>query len=318
MVPVGQKAQALSHIDRLVPYTPTPMKRPLRLIVNPASGRGQTQSLVPHFAEQLAAGFDPVEVSLTRSLDHARELAQEAVATGHLAVAVGGDGLVSAVAGAVATATAKDPADRILGIIPAGRGNDFARWLGINRANAIDVLLASKTRDVDLGRVNGRPFTCIASLGFDSLVLETAEKVRLVRGSLVYPYATLKALLRWRSADFVVEIDGNRQQFKGYSVVVANSGSYGGGMRIAPDASLDDGVFDVVTIDSVNFIRFLVQASRVFKGRHVSSRAVHVSRGSSVTVNSDRPFNLYADGELVGQSPVSMSVDAGVLRVVAP
>ena len=137
-------------------------------------------------------------------------------------------------------------------MLPGGRGNDFARVLGIplDPVAACAVIAANVVRELDLGVVDDRTFISIASCGFDSEANRIANETRLVRGNLVYAYGALRALAGWRPARFEVTLDGGEPRtMRGYTVAVANSGAYGGGMLMAPSASLDDGTLDVVMVE---------------------------------------------------------------------
>ena len=139
-----------------------------------------------------------------------------------------------------------------------------------------------------------------------------------MRGQLVYLYATLRALAGWRHAGFQVEVDGRHQALTGYSVAVANSGLFGGGMRLVPHASLDDGLLDVFTSARASKLRFLRDLPKVFKGSHLDSPHAHLFRGQAVEVHADRPFDVYADGDPIGPLPATIRVQPGALRVIAP
>ena len=307
----------------------------LALIVNPHSGGGRAARSLDAVRAALAGVEHHVE--LTESLDHARELARAAAAAGEVAVAFGGDGLIGAVAGALAGGTsdnarADTPADApddapadapagVLGVLPGGRGNDFARGLGIplEPVQACRTLIDGVERAVDLGEVNGRTFVGIASCGFDSDANRIANETTLVRGNLVYAYGALRALLGWRPTAFTLDLDGDRTRaFTGYTVAAANSKSYGGGMLIAPDASLTDGQLDVVLVGDVAKLRFLRLLPTVFKGEHVGQAGVEVIRATEVTVHADRPFTMYADGDPIAELPATVRVLPAAVKVLAP
>lgn len=292
--------------------------RPLTLVVNPASGNGRAARHLPEVAQALQHLGWSVEVRLTSALADGGLFATEAADADRLVVVMGGDGVVTA----AATALADHPSAR-LAVVPAGRGNDFARLIGLGigsagRRRAIAAIDGGHTKMVDLGVANGRPFTCIASVGFDSQVVAAADATRLVRGRLVYPYAVLRALASWRPAHFLLDVDGERHELVGYSVAVANGGNYGGGMRLAPQASIVDGLLDVVFIGAVTRLKFLRRAPEVWRGTHLDDPAVHVWRGSAVTVRSEPLFTAYADGEPVGAVPLDVSVRPRALRVLVP
>lgn len=293
---------------------PVPPARPLSLVVNPSAGGGRTlRALAGVEAALHRAGHD-LTVSLTRDLDHAADLAAEAAAGGRVAVAFGGDGLVGRMAGAVAAAGGT------LGVLPGGRGNDFVRVLGIPRqpVAACRVLSDGAPVKVDLGEVDGRSFVGIASLGFDSVVQEIANTTRLPLGQLVYLYGTLRGVVGWRPATYTLRLDSEDLTVRGWSVAVSNSGVYGGGMRLAPDASLLDGQLDVVLTLRTGRLTLLSVLPRVFSGRHVRHPMVQVRQARVVRVDADRPFRVFADGDPVGETPCEISVRPGALEVLAP
>jgi diacylglycerol kinase family enzyme len=135
---------------------------------------------------------------------------------------------------------------------------------------------------------------------------------------MVYVYGTLRAIARWRPARWDVRIDGEPRAFSGYSVAVANSGVFGGGMRLVPDARLDDGLLDVVLAADVSRARYLAQLPRVFSGAHVGSPGLTFVKAREVTFAADRPFDAYADGDPVAALPATIRVQPGALRVMAP
>jgi YegS/Rv2252/BmrU family lipid kinase len=287
----------------------------MALIVNPSAGGGRAGRALPAVQAALEAAAMPHRARRTRSLDHARELATAAVANGEVAVAFGGDGLVGAVADGVRRSGG------VLAVLPGGRGNDFARVLGIplDAVAACAVLTTGSERTLDLGEANGRAFVAIASCGFDSDCNRIANETRLVRGNLVYVYAALRGLAGWRPARFELELDGAEAiTVAGYSVVLANSKAYGGGMYIAPDASLEDGLLDILTIAEMPKLRFLRLLPTVFKGGHVRAREVSVRRAREVRVSADRPFTMYADGDPIADLPVTVRALPGAVRVIVP
>ena len=291
------------------------MPRPLRLIVNPTSGGGRAARLLPQVLAGLAEAGYEAETAVTRSLDHAKELAVEAAAEGTTVGAMGGDGLISAVATTMANAETSAP----LALLPAGRGNDFVRALGFTKIDkALEVIAKGNEQLVDVGSVNGVPFVAVTSVGFDSVVLETANKAKRLPGSLSYPYAVIRELLRWKTVHFDVTIDGETISFDGYSVIVANGGYYGGAMHVAPGAKVDDGLFDIVMIKDINRLGFLREAAKVFKGKHVNSPYVIMRRGREVSITSSRDFALHVDGELVSQLPARLTLRPSALRVFVP
>ncbi|SNQ49213.1 Sphingosine/diacylglycerol kinase-like enzyme [Frankia canadensis] len=287
----------------------------LTVVVNPSAGRGRALRLLGGVCAQLSHWAADVRVAPTRSLDHAGELAAAASAQGRVVVALGGDGLAGAVAGAVAAAGG------VLAVLPGGRGNDFVRGLGLPddpRRVAAELARAREVR-IDLPEVDGRPFLGIASVGYDSDVQVIADRARLLRGRHVYTYAALRALAAWRPARFTVTVDDEApRELRGWTVGAANAPCYGGGMRFAPDADLTDGLVEVVLISHTSRLTFLALFPRVFSGRHVHTRHVRVLRGRRVRVEADRPFAVYADGDPLATLPATVEVRPSALRLLVP
>jgi YegS/Rv2252/BmrU family lipid kinase len=286
-------------------------QRPLVLLVNPSSGGGRALKLLPRIEAVLDARRVPFRVVRTKSLAHGVAKALGAVDDGELPVVVSGDGMIGAVGGAMVGGEAP------LGIVPVGRGNDLARVLGIptEPEAAIEIVLAGHARTIDVGEANGHRFLGIASVGFDSDANRIANESRL-GGNLVYAYAALRALVAWKPARFTIAIGDQRTRMEGYSVVVANSKAYGGGMFVAPGAELDDGEFDVVTIAKVGKLRFLGNLPKVFKGTHVQNDEVQVVRAARLSLSASRPFAVYADGEHLTDLPADLRVIPHALRVL--
>ena len=289
------------------------MTRRFALLVNPHAAGGKPLKVLPDVLAELEHGGVEHRVVETNGLDHALEEARTAANAGDTVMTLGGDGLVGPVAGVLRGA------DAALAILPGGRGNDFARALGIPQdiAGAVRVALEGEERRVDVAAVDGAAYVGIASLGFDSDANRIANEARF-GGSLVYAYAALRALASWTHATFSVRIDGKLHRITGYSVAVANSRYYGGGMMLLPDAKLDDGQLDVLLISRTAKLRYARGVAQVFKGEHLDPRYTQVVRGSEVEIESDRPFAVYADGDHIGDTPVTVTVDPGSLRVIVP
>jgi len=287
---------------------------PVCLIVNPHAGGGRATRLLPAVEAALRAQGRPFRVTETMSMQHARELAAEACQRQEIVAAMGGDGMTGAVAGEVRHS------DGLMVVLPGGRGNDFARKLGIpfDPVEAVNLLQTGLQRRIDLAIANDIVFLGILSAGIDSDVNRIALETRLKLGNSVYTYATLRALTRWTEAAFTVEADGETHTFAGFSVGVANTGVFGGGMYLVPDASLEDGLLDVVTIERQSKLRFLRGLTRVFNGSHLQDPAINLSQAKQVTFSANRPLTAYADGDPIGELPLTVKVLPGALRVVAP
>jgi YegS/Rv2252/BmrU family lipid kinase len=290
------------------------MDRPVRLIVNPSAGGGRAARLLPGVEAALRGHGIPFRVDRTTSMEHARELARDAHDAGEIAAAMGGDGLTGAVAGVL------HGSDGVLAVLPGGRGNDFARKLGIgpDPVAAVELIAAGHERRLDVALAGDQTFIGILSAGFDSDCNALANATRLPLGTFVYLYSALRTLAGWKPARWEVSVDGERHEFTGYTVAVANSGVYGGGMWLAPDAELDDGLLDVVLIADTPKLRFVRNLGKVFRGTHVHEPELTFLRGREVTFAADRPFTAYADGDPVVDLPATVTVAPRSLRVLAP
>ncbi|HEX7298491.1 MAG TPA: diacylglycerol kinase family protein [Solirubrobacteraceae bacterium] len=289
--------------------------RHITLVVNPSAGGGRAARALPVVQARLAALGCDVETAATRDLEHARDLAADAARDGRVVATLGGDGMVGHVAGAL-----REIPSAVLGVLPGGRGNDFARVVGIplDAEAACEVVARGVPRPIDLGTTGSATFIGIASLGFDSDANRIANEATARLGRLVYVYGALRALAAWKHAAFVVSVDGERFEFTGWTVAAANSGAYGGGMLLAPDASLEDGALDVVLIAETSKLRFLRSLPKVFKGEHLSEPSIRVLRGAEVRIAADRPFVVYADGDPIGELPITLRVLPGALQVLLP
>jgi YegS/Rv2252/BmrU family lipid kinase len=287
---------------------------PLALLVNPSSAGGKTLKLLPRVEAVLDERRIDFRVQRTKGIEHGVDQALAAIEAGELPVVMSGDGLVGAVGGAMAGSEVP------LGIIPGGRGNDLARVLEIpdEPEAAVAVVLAGESRRIDVGEANGKRFLGIVSVGFDSEASRRANETRFLRGNLVYTYALVRTLIGWKPAQFTIAIGSERHTAHGYFVCVANNKAYGGGMFIAPDADLEDGEFDVVTIGEVGKLRFVANLPKVLKGTHLGEDEVTLHRARRLQLSASRPFPVYADGEHLTELPVSLRILPRALSVLAP
>ena len=290
------------------------MSRRFALIVNPASAGGRALKALPDVIEAFDRMGATHRTVTTRSVEHAQEEAARASDQGETVAALGGDGLLRPLA------TALKDRDTALALIPLGRGNDLARVLGVPRepTEAVETAVNGRERLLDVANVDGTPFLGIASFGFDTDANRIANEARLVKGDAVYAYAALRALIAWKPARFGVTVDGESHDLTGYSVAVGNSGAYGGGMYLLPHALLDDGELDVFMSEDSSKLEFLRGLPKVFKGTHLDSPHAHVLRGRVIELSADRPFVIYADGDPIGTTPATVTVEPRCLRVIVP
>jgi YegS/Rv2252/BmrU family lipid kinase len=297
------------------------------LVHNPTAGGGRAGRLVAEVAERLRADGVETEHHQTRSLEDARLAACEAAVSFDAVVAVGGDGTVGACAAGLAAAVppGRSPGGpgvrAALGVIPAGGGNDAARSLGLPAGDplaAAALLARLRRRPADLATVAGRAYLNVAGAGFDSEVNRVAnQRLGWAGNRPRYVGAVLAELVVGRVATFELALDGRPTRLRGWLVAVANGPSYGGGMKVAPNASLDDGLLDVVVIHEIGKLEFLRTFPKVFSGRHLEHPAVAVHRAARVDLDADRTLAVYADGEPAGTLPATFEVRRAAITVLA-
>lgn len=289
------------------------MTREIALLINPAAGRGsgsRTAAIaVPRLRE---AGFTVHQLE-GRDAAHAQQLARQAVADGvESLVVVGGDGMVHLAVQALAGTEVS------LGIIPAGTGNDAARYFGIPRNDpqaAADVVVASRVRTVDLGKAGPTYFLCVLSAGFDALVNERANHWRWPRGQMRYNLATIAELRDFEPLRYTLDLDGDTRTLHAMMVAVGNGPSFGGGLRITEGARLDDGLLDVVLFHPMTKPDLVRTYPRLFRGTHTTHPAYEHHRVRQVTIAAQGVV-AYADGERLGPLPITVTAAPQALRVI--
>ena len=287
------------------------------IITNPVSGKGKGEKIAQYAHQRLtAAGRDGCVKHTTQSGD-ATWLAAEAIEEGvGFLIACGGDGTVHEVVNAIA----RKPGV-VLGILPCGKGNDLANELGIPRQpqRAVEVLLGGITRRVDLGKIGDRYFDTIVGCGYDAEVARrVAEEGSPFSGTAAYVYTALTTLFKYESP--MVKLDGDFGSYEGKILLVATgiTASYGGGLRIAPNAVMDDGLLDVCIIKPVSRFTVVRMLVTLFWGGHTNHPAVNIHRTKSLRIHAEPPVLLYADGERVGYTPATIEIVKRALTVVVP
>jgi len=290
------------------------MSRRVALVVNPTSGRGLGARIAPLVRERLAAAGLTVDVHATTCAEDVGRISAEVVASGADAVAlIGGDGTVHL--GAQVLAKSGMP----FGVIPAGTGNDFARGIGVplkDPAAAADLIVAGKTRTVDLAVAEGKFITTVVAGGFDSLVNKRANAMSWPKGNSRYTVATLAELRTFSPLEYVVTVDDEVIETKAMLVAVGTGPTYGGGLQICAGAEIDDGLLDITIIEPVSRLTLLQLFPKLSKGTHVGHPRVRALRGRSVRIES-AGITAYADGEILGPLPVDVTIAPGALTVFA-
>ena len=297
------------------------MLRDATVLVNPQAGRGRSRRVAALAVAELRRLGVAVEVVVTRSAEHARQSASDAVAAGCSGVVVcGGDGAVAAVLPILAESAVP------LGVLPGGSGNDVARALGLPVRDAVAAALVvaqGVAGPVDLGRVAAadgveRWFATVVAAGFDARVNERMNAMTWPRGRVRYHLALVRELASFRPIPYRLTVDGIRLDCDAMLVAVGNLASYGGGMRICPDARADDGQLDVTVVTSISRPTLVRLFPSVYPGRHVRRPEVRTLAGQRVSLScAASPMVVaYADGERVGPLPISVTVVPAAVSVL--
>ena len=273
----------------------------LKLVFNPAAGRGKARRHVDEIERYLVSRGASVDVHASAGPGDLTRVAAESSASRYDRVVIcGGDGTLHH------AVRQFDLSRGTLGIVPLGSGDDFATVLRIPRhtRKACDIVLDGHTREVDVALANGTRYLGVAGLGFDSLVAAYAQNVKFLRGSAVYLYSIFRVLPRFTPHRVKMRIDGVTRDAAVMFAVVGNSRQYGGGIRIVPAASIDDGILDYCIVHRTSRFQLLKTLPRAYNGSHVRSPFVETGRGHDFFFDSEQPLDVYADGEFVTRTPV--------------
>lgn len=294
------------------------MTKRIGLIINPTADKGRGAAIGAEVAAQLAAeGHEVIDLS-DETAASARERAVAAVAAGLDVLAVtGGDGTVNLGVNICAGAAT------LLAIVAAGTGNDIARALRLpvyDAKAAAGVIAGGTVRTIDAGRYTDAQgvshwFAGVLGAGFDSVVNERANTWGWPRGRMRYNLAIVRELPVFKPIPYVIEVDGVRHSTQAMLVAVGNGPSYGGGMMVCPDASFEDGMFDILIVHQISTIEFLKVFPKVFSGKHVGHPAVEILRGKEVRLEASGIVS-YADGERFAPLPMTFQNVPGALNIL--
>ncbi|MFG3059547.1 YegS/Rv2252/BmrU family lipid kinase [Streptomyces sp. NPDC048231] len=290
--------------------------RQFTAIVNPTAGGSNGVATLLSVARLLREAGAELETEYSSSLAHAQDLARQAGERQRVVLAVGGDGIVGGIGGVLSGT------DTVFGIVPAGRGNDFARALGLSSdpAELADALLHHEPRRVDTIEVESARGRTVALgsvyAGVDALANRHANHAKLLSGAASYYAGGLRAVATWRPATYRITVDGEELTHHGYTVVAANSAFYGSGRIIAPEARVDDGLLEVVMIRHAPRRLFFALMNELKTGAHVHRREVRIVRGAEIRMEADRDVPYGTDGEVDAVLPVTARVLPGALAVL--
>ena len=286
----------------------------LKLIYNPYAGRGRARRHVASAEEHLRARGARVDLESSTDPADLVRIASESSRAGYDRVVIaGGDGSLNL------AIREFDLTRGTLGLIPTGSGDDFAKVLGLPRdvRRACDVIIDGTVREVDVALANGIRYLGVAGLGFDSEVAAFANRdVKFLRGSAVYLYAIFRVLPKFTPHTVRIQSENGTREEQIMFAVVGNSRQYGGGIRITPDAKIDDGLLDLCIVHRTTRGQLLKTLPRAYTGAHVSSPFVEIRRGREFSFESERPLEVYADGEPLTHTPVKFGLAGERLRIV--
>ncbi|MDX1660703.1 MAG: diacylglycerol kinase family lipid kinase [Gemmatimonadota bacterium] len=287
----------------------------MMVIANPRAGRGRGLRNLERLREAIRRRGVDLDVVETHRPGHATEVAREAAERGDPRIAVlGGDGTISEVVnGLLESETA-------LGILPMGTGNDVARSLAIPRDldRAIDLAVHGQPRAIDVGRERDRAFVSVLGVGFPSIVAAEANSIGWLRGSPAFFVAVYKALHRLRAIPFRIELDGEVMEMRCVAVLIQNTPYTGGGLQMAPEAVVDDGILDVVIVEEIGRLDLMVNFPRVYRGGHFAHPSFTAHTAREVRVESGEELTKMFDGDLCGTTPVEAEVVPGGVNLVLP
>ena len=274
-------------------------------IVNPASGRGKGLGVGRELEERLQYLNLDYQVLYTKAPGHAIELAQTAKEKFECVVAVGGDGTLNEVVNGLGQSGCT------LGLLPVGSGNDFARAVSLETKLdvALNKLLRGRIRAVDLGKVNERYFHNGVGVGFDAHVVHTSLKVKRLRGNAIYLYSVLRTLFKYRPVSLAMQFNNQTHTNDYFMVTVGNGMSLGGGFLLTPDAQIDDGLFDLCLIQNMPMPSVLRNLLKVYSGKHKEDPRVEIVRTENLKIQSQEPFAVHVDGELLGMDLTALNVE---------
>ena len=287
----------------------------IKLIVNPAAGKGSALKKSKKVIAELNSRDVKFDVEYTGYPRHGVSIAKEASKSFEKVIALGGDGTVNEVGeGVVGT-------EAILGLIPLGSGNDFAKMLNIssNIHESIDTIINGKVRNIDVIRVNDRISLNTAGVGFNGVVSDVTGKVKFLRGLPLYIYSVVKTAIRYKAIPLKITVDDKVVEDIIFMVSVCNSKSEGGGFIVAPDAEIDDGILDVTIMRDASLFKLLLNIRSAMNGNLNKLDEVDTIRGENITIESDFPMPLHVDGEVVSNSSgkISASILKGALKVLS-
>lgn len=287
-----------------------------KFIVNPVSGRGRGKKVAEWLLKKsVSAGID-YNLEFTKYPDHAREIAIESIKKYENIVSVGGDGTAQEVANGLYGSGKK------FGIIPVGTGNDFIRSLAIpkNANAAFEILLNGKSRKIDIGKANGKYFLNGIGIGFDAWAVEESNKIKYLRGSLVYLVAILKTLTYFKPPVLKIQFDSEYVEQKFFMINIGNGKFMGGGFKLTPFAELNDALLDLNLVSELTKLQIVQNFIGVYSAKHIHLPQVRIAQAKKIFIETDTEFAAQADGELIGLQLKTLEIEIvpDAIEIITP
>ena len=284
------------------------------LIFNPLAGRGKAKGIENKLKVRLEQKIGVFEFFRTEFSGHAEQIAKKIKENFDVLIAAGGDGTIHEIVNGMLGGSAA------LGIIPIGSGNDFIKTLFIPKHldRAIEVIIKNCRKKMDIGLINDRYFANGVGVGFDAWVVKESQKVKYLRGFLIYLYAVLKTLISYQKETITLAIEGRTEIRDIYLSAFGNGRAMGGGFFLTPEAQIDDGKLDLCIIDPLKKWEVIWHLPKVLKGKHLAMPQVQSLRSNKIEIFSEEGIALHADGELLGLNlkEIKISILPRALEVI--
>ena len=280
----------------------------IKLIINPAAGRGKAFKLSEKVILEFEKRGTDFEYEYTTNPRHAVDISREASTKFQKVIAFGGDGTVNEVGEGLVGS------DAIFGVIPLGSGNDFANEIGMPAkiSDAVDIILSDDFHTIDIIKVNDRVSLNTAGVGFNGTVSEVVKSIRYLKGKSAYIWGVVKTAVMYKSIPLKISLNGRVIEEKIFMVSICNSKSEGGGFIVAPDAKNNDGLFDVTIIRHIGYMKLLLNLNKVLTGNINKVEEVDTYTGESIIIESEFPMPVHVDGEVIALN--AHKVEASILK----
>ncbi|MDO6355307.1 diacylglycerol kinase family lipid kinase [Caloramator sp. CAR-1] len=284
-------------------------------IVNPKAGNGKALKVFEKIKEKMKFLKKDYEIAYTKGPEDAITIAREASNSFNKIVSVGGDGTLNEVVNGIAGSRA------ILGVIPAGTGNDFAKTIypSLNIDDILKTIIDGEVKSIDIGKCNNKYFINIASAGIDAEIAHRVQRIKKsVPGKTVYLNALFKTLASYKGIDFNIKLDDVSFKANTLLITASNGKYYGGGMIPTPDADIRDGYFDVCHIKNLNKLKIIAILYKFIKGNHTSLKEVTIFKTKRLTIKADKKFFINIDGETLETNEANLELYKDFINIVLP